>query len=166
MDYKRAQGTFWNDKLLLYLDCSGGHVIEPICQNSSNHTFKRFVICKLFINKASFEKPSCRASFFFIYRTAQPWNPFARLKDLRLGINSHCFLIYFACWTLEFFPNFLLRLALFQLGAALFIVPILNVEPEGVTSTASPNRVSLYSRAIKSAAALEQTRGERREKEI
>lgn len=33
-------------------------------------------------------------------------------------------------------PNFLLQLALFQLGAAVFIFPIFRVEPEGVMSTA------------------------------
>lgn len=34
------------------------------------------------------------------------------------------------------FPNFLLQLALFQLGAAFYIFPVLNMGPESVTSTA------------------------------
>lgn len=59
------------------------------------------------------------------------------MKDLRLGVNSLSFIIYSILHSgLWSFPNFLLQLTFFQLGAAFYIFPIFSVEPEDVASTA------------------------------
>lgn len=70
------QGIFWADKNVLYYDYDDGYMIEFICLNSSNCTFKMatFYWCKLYLNKAYFKNHIQNPSPY-CYPTLPPWGP-------------------------------------------------------------------------------------------
>lgn len=64
MNCKRAQGNFKIINQFYILIVVVDTRLNIFCENSSNCTFKIFIICKLFISKTDLKKKtSCRASF-------------------------------------------------------------------------------------------------------